>query len=661
MHIKTYSIINLIVLYISVGILTGCLKSEKQYRNRIEGLREGSVYVRTEKEFEEIVIAALPEYGWKEKILIFGPDGQLFKSLDANRKKCEFVVQTKDIGDYRILLKPSYSYDIYTSANKMVYMPVKNGAGLFRNFSDHSLYFPVEDGNDITLLYSNHRGYKGSSISFDLRNEEGKSLWNFDLDSFSVNDVLDQQEEKLNKKGLDRSDTNFIKDPYPPTKKNFLPKKDEFWSVKLGGFISDDSGFWALDKDLYLCGSPENFFVPNPYYSQTKIEIEEEITSIPLVGCVGWSGTIGSEEDKTFTNLNLNGDKFFALQVSDEKETHGDLIEYNWRRHKMIKNQRPDLKTLYVLKSMSPKYEKLPLYKKFKAFEQWTDAICSEIRKNPNEYGQKDRFVIQPLHEPNLSKTFDEYLPYLKSAGRAAHRLEMKVGGAALGSGKEQSLLDYDWYKNMLIEADEYVDAVIWNTYRVRELEDTYLYNEMIEDLTKIIQVHDRDNHYEPLILGATNRKGGLVDSSIFSTWESSLWWASLLYHVAGHPNLEQIYHYRIKDVQIRKKGFLKQDGTLKPIAHTQKLFSDFFKKQNIRKIKQNHSMLEGFFSDESFILIHKGDGIIDLDLSGYQYSNLVLFNEESYVHGEPIHTSKDPLTLPPYSIISGTWSPTDN
>jgi hypothetical protein len=71
--------------------------------------------------------------------------------------------------------------------------------------------------------------------------------------------------------------------------------------------------------------------------------------------------------------------------------------------------------------------------------------------------------------------------------------------------------------------------------------------------------------------------------------------------------------------------------------------------------------MLEGFFSDESFILIHKGDGIIDLDLSGHQYSNLVLFNEESYVHGEPIHSSKDPLILPPYSIISGTWSPTDN
>jgi hypothetical protein len=658
---------------------------------QISELRQGRLHIYAEGRNETLTVRYRPEYGLDEPLLFLGPDGRMIETVFLGHKTSGTITLNVDKGPghYVLILKPSYLWDVSLSRGDMVFEPPVEMTGVKRPFGHTPFFFHVpakSSGFDFYVI--NHRSYKGKPARVKLSDPHGRVVSDKELPEVEPKSLL----KKLKSQGVDLSEINSSAgsgnfnpafNPVFPEHIHVNRPEPGIWKVEIGTtgkLFADNVGFWIEGIPSYFSGSPEGLQAasdrlrlsgPESECVPVAVKVSNHTLDAPKLGVVGFFGPKNGWQETKMTEYGIQAEKVFVSHTSEERVNDNadphvanlSSFRFNDQKHLFY---RPGKFSLVVLdrfagwmKTLSPQMQALE-------WGEWAQVAAGNMMTQRNM--NPDSFVIQFLNEPNKILKLEQYLSLLKTAGSRikndpkTRTCRIGVPAAATGVSLEkqenQEFLDTRWIEQSLKQADPIVDDIVFNVYGASELEDTFLYTTLIEKVDALVKKYDTDRVMEPIIIGATNRQGGLVTSRLFCDWEGAVWWASVLTQVINTGKVKAINYFKIIDRGIRKKGLFTEDRKPKAQAVIQQLFSRALSKGQIFKTQTDHSGVEAIAVKSertmTMILVNKSGKHINASISAPYgaIKKMIRFKGQTPVN-QDTPDNGTALKLPPASV---TW-----
>lgn len=589
-------------------------------------LRQGRLHIYAQGKNETLTICYQPEYGLDEPLLFLGPDGRLIKKLflGHNAPGTVTLPVAEGPGHYVLILKPSYLWHVSLSEGGMVFEPPVEISGVKRHFSDKPFFFQVPaHTTDFDFFVINHRSYKGQSAHIRLSDPDGQIVADKKLPEVDAKILL----KKLKSQGVDLSEIsssagsgnfNPAFDLIPPERIHVNSPKSGLWKVEIGtesNFRTDNVGFWVEGIPSYFSTAAKGFQnapslsglpTPESDFVSVIITVSDQQLTAPILGVVGPFGPMNGRREEKMTEYGIQAEKVYLIHGAEEPRNDNadpnmanlSSFSFNDQKHLYF---RPGKFSLVVMDRFAGWLTKLPAGTQALEWGEWTavsaDSMITKRKLNPKN------FVIQFLNEANKILKIEQYLELLKAAGtrikKNPNTRNCQIGAPAIATGlsldkqKNYEFLDTRWIEETLKQADPLVDNIVFNVYGASDLEDTFLYETLIDTVDSLIKKYDSDGVLEPIIIGATNREGGLVTSRLFCDWQGAVWWASVLTQVINTGKIKAINYFNIIDKGIRKKGLFTADRKPKGQAVIQKMFSKALLKGKVFKTRTDHSGVE--------------------------------------------------------------------
>ena len=596
----------------------------------LTGLRQGRVHIQAEGMGEHLTVQYTPIYGWNEPLLFYGPDARLLrKEFLGHRESGQLTLNLdQGPGHYVLILKPSYIWQVSLSRGKMVYQPPAEETGLRIKFNKKALYFKVPQGTpSFDLFWVNHRSFKGSPARIQIFNPHDKL-------------VAEQNAPKINPETLlknigiqstdkDMGAFNPESNPVPPKKIHFESPTPGLWKVIIGTTginKADDVGLWFAGISSYFTQNREKIFAPD-FKSQkisAKIKVSDQILPKPLLGVVGSFGPKGGKREKIMSKYGIQAEKVFLNHNIEEPrndnpydmKTQTGSFRFAQQNKRLF--SRVDQFSLVVLHRWADWMKRLSKPRWVLEWSEWANVSVEHMmqkrKMNPSQ------MAVQFLNEPNLEMHLSHYIQLLKSAGSRiknnpkTEKCQIAAPAVTTALSKydtdTHNFLSLRWIRHVLEEADDIVDVIVFNVYGVRELEDTFLYTKLVDQVSQLVTSINSDEYIEPIIIGATNRAGGLAAPILFNEWEGGLWWASVLAQVINTGKIKAIYYFNLIDKGIRQKGLFTEKREPKNQALIQQLYNYVLTNGTLYKTESDHQGIEAITvktkQDLTMILVNK-------------------------------------------------------
>jgi hypothetical protein len=622
-------------------------------------LRQGRIHIYTQGKNEILTVSYQPEYGWNEPLLFLGPDGRLIKKMFLGHKAAGTInlPVSEGPGHYVLILKPSYLWRVSLSDGCMLFEPPVEMACVKRDFSDPPFFFQVPAhtaGFDFFAI--NHRSYKGQAARVKLFDPKGQMVADKKMPEVSPEILL----KKLKSLGVDTSEIrssagsgnfNPPSDLIPTEHIHVSSPQSGIWKVEIGtagNFMADNVGFWVEGIPSYFSMSANGLenepHPPGASFSASDfipvtVTVSDQQLNPPILGVVGPFGPDNGPRQAKMTEYGIQAENVFLSHGAEEPNNDNadpgtaNLFSFHFNDQKDLYD-RPGKFSLVVMDRFAGWLATLPPSTRALEWAEWAavsaDNLITQRKLNP------DHFVIQFLNEPNKILEMEQYLGLLKAAGSRIKQnpktRHFRIGAPAIAAGlsldtqKDHDFLDTRWIEESLKQADSLVDSIVFNVYGARDLEDTFLYDALIETVDRLIRKYDSDGVIEPIIIGATNREGGLVSNRLFCDWQGAVWWACVLTRVINTGKIKAINYFNIIDKGIRKKGLFTADRTPKGQAVIQKIFSKALLSGNVVKTWTDHTGLEA-------VSVRTDQGLV-----------MILVNKSSKNMNVSIVTPHDPL-----------------
>lgn len=636
--------------------------------NRLTGLREGKIFIRVDQAPAEMSVKYKSIYGWDEPILLFDPAGKLLAAdrFGHDGSGSRTYNLNRGPGIYVLLLKPSYVYTVETSAAKMVFAPPSRTFGFYRTITDPPLYFhmPPESPPDPALLFANIHKCKGRDTRLAVYDPQGALVAEHHKPGIETDECYRRLTE-LNLSQLEQSQRqeDFVIDYMPPdlgeTRVAISNAAPGYWKIQFGA-----TSPWPYKAAVWLYGVPNFFAGHGKYWFEpafparavtATLRVGDHLDQRPFLGVVGHMGAPNSTDAKILKGLGQSGDKLFLWQ--DKMMPAHEPFQFP---HRERFDPAHAVFSLVVFRKEAERMVDQPVMTRLLNWGLWArksaEAMLTDVGRHP------DTFAFQVLNEPNLNMGVAEYIRIFRACARAVKKYPatapVQFAGPALGSSEEQDVVDWEWIRQLLNRADDLVDVICWNNYRIKNLEDTFLFAEALEETVNIIREEDRDGQMEKIIIGATNREGGLAPDQIFNSWDAALWWASTLAQVINTGQLTGINYYNVMDEgHGRNKGLLDQAYTPKPQAFVHREFSKLLAAGNPSKVISDHPALEAVACRKAdgleLILLNKGWHrlTVNLEIPHKKIGTYTVQRLET--DGRPgADLSRRPLTINPEEIL---------
>jgi hypothetical protein len=585
----------------------------------LTGLRQGRLHVLAGDKGGQIKVDFKPTFGWSEPLLFYGPDGRLLNKTFPNRSSGGQLLFNLDRGPghYVLILKPSYQYQVSVTGGQMVYQPPVEQTGLRVLYGQQELYFVVPQGvPEFTLYWMNHRGYKGSAARITLYDPAGRRV---DDQSAPLVDpakimadliAAGQDSSELNTSagsGNFNPDTN----PVPPMEIHVASPPPGSWKVVVGttdGTVADNVGLWLEGAPSFFSNQPNQYWQPKngKDTAWAKVAVTAKVLPKPLLGVVGFYGPPGGVQEQGLYEYGVQAEAPYLLHpLMEPKNDNTDPAKADAAKFQLKHTTnilpRPGKFSLVILERWADWVNGLPAQKQTQEWAEWvevsTKALVEQQKMPPTGT------AVQFMNEANVRMDLSQYLGFLQAAGtRLKNNYVTKsipiaapaiATGLSKGDTKGLSFLDTRWIEESLRKYDSLVDVVVFNVYGASELEDTLLFPMLVEQVSGIIKTVNPDGKIEPIMIGATNREGGLVSPRLFNEWDGGLWWASALAQVANTGQVKVINYFNLVDKGIRQKGLFTATGEPKHQAVIQKLYANVFGAGDLLQTTSDHAGLE--------------------------------------------------------------------
>lgn len=348
-------------------------------------------------------------------------------------------------------------------------------------------------------------------------------------------------------------------------------------------------GTWFSRHRTLLAPAPGLWFSPEFDTCRATVRVGRQSgASPPAVGAM-WSWRMSHTHARMaseFERMGLTATKVYINHSRSEPvNDNGSPDSLNWANVMLRQRTRRFLerlrdtdyvdKVIIAVTSPAPWLSSLDSSDHVMACREFAEFFAAAVVYCHDSLGMPvDRVYWQFHNEPNLVTSLDTYLDFLKAVGRAldaspstsARRARLCAPGIGSPWGQKQ-IVDWTWIRRTLQEADRYVDAIVWNQYLLEDIDDVDMYRRAVDTTMALIRRHNSDGVLEPVLIGATNMRGGpYIEHARQDGMYAAVWWASVLV-TCMQSRAELVTYFSLRDFGLMRKGMLYADGTPRPVA----------------------------------------------------------------------------------------------
>ncbi|MBV1921118.1 MAG: hypothetical protein KUG73_10590 [Pseudomonadales bacterium] len=170
-------------------------------------------------------------------------------------------------------------------------------------------------------------------------------------------------------------------------------------------------------------------------------------------------------------------------------------------------------------------------YLDYEGFEEYFLSLASFIKNHPDPMVSKTKLAV-----PQSSRFLNG--PTRKGA-------DERIG--------------IDWAEKLVSNYGQWIDAISWHEWLVRDLIDTKRYANAVTRASDLVERYSEQlNDSTALIIGQTNISSGLSLSPYEQeTFFAALWWTSVVIQSSLPGKLDQIMWFKAADDPVYKKGLI--------------------------------------------------------------------------------------------------------
>ncbi|TBW09967.1 hypothetical protein E0E52_04785 [Azotobacter chroococcum] len=604
------------------GLLLGALLPGAQAQEW-PGIRDGALYLRA-PHGDSLQVDWQPAWQAEanaERLYLQAGDGRLLAHRDIAaeevRGRQRWALRPED-GDQRLEI-PGYSFRRYRVRH------ADDTAALFEPVKLHfcaelpagtRLYFRVRGGERAVLAGKYHGGVEGL---YAERLSDGHSLY------------LPLSRD------LHYSRSDRIALP--------VSAEDRVWSLRLRG--RGKAAFWLDGSANLFAQRPEHLFSPELAPGKVGLELHGEVLGpTPKLG-VALPYTPPEAPELLARLAPRAANHYSFVDVMTRNPRHE-------RRFRPLYLNEHGIRTDSSLLAQTGRRAVLADADTSRAgLAAWIEGI--------RELGGSGTHYIAFADEPNLN--YPDYASFAAYFARMAPLVRAYPGareaGVRIAMPSSSRLVNgpttedanakrgLDWARRLLAEHGEWIDALSWHEWMVRDLRATGVYRDSVRQAAQLVGVDAHGRPRKALLLEQTNlSSGNNVSPYEQETGFAALWWASVAVNAAQDGLLEMLNWFLATDDEGHFKGMigLAGDGRymLKPVGKAMAFMQRHWQEQVLR--------LDNDAFEVDVLAMRSGARIV---LFGV---NKTPRHQEVRLHGEPL-TCRD-QEPPRLHLLSATAEP---
>lgn len=519
-------------------------------------VRDGVIYIK--KTSTQSNLKSTVAIGWsdawisesqEDHVYFQSPGGDLIGRLDLNKDNTpgKYFFQLEERGDYRLEVAGANYRNITVSVKDdtaTVFEPVKVHKSISLPRSGR-LFFSVPKGK--SFRFSGKR--YGALSKFYVKSTSSKK-------NYTV---------ELNKKSYYWEYDHVV-----------IPAADkkDVYEVTWNG--SGKVSFWLDEIPNIFSLKKEHLFLPVLNAGAAKIDISNEI--------VGGSPHVGTAlpyvypPKEAWPAINSWGLKsanyyFFAddLKTSPKRDIRFlDLYENTFdirTSNSILANTGRDT----VLKSTdSIKYRLSNYFKERHSLSLLSNNFVA-LADEPNlNYSSYEHFETYFSSIASFIKNHPD--PMVANTKLAVPQSSRFLNGPTRKGANER--IGIHWAEKLIDNYGQWVDAISWHEWLVRDLIDTTRYTDAVTQASDLLEKYsEKLDDSTALIIGQTNISSGLSLSPYEQeTFFAALWWASVVIQSSLPGKLDQIMWFKAADDPVYKKGLIQisENGYVhKPVSQS--------------------------------------------------------------------------------------------
>ena len=532
---------------LAICLLFGALASGASAQDWV-GLRDGALHLRPAKD-DHLQIIWQP--AWQadanaERIFLQSGDGRLLglREIAAHevRGRQEWPL-TVPQNDYRLEI-PGYSYRQYRVSH------ADDTAALFEPVKVHfsaelpsgaQLYFKVRAG-ERAILNGKFYGGVRSFLLERLGDELERELQLVPHTRYAQSDRLE----------LPVSDT------------------DQVWKLHLRG--SGKAAFWLDGSANLFAQRPEHLFEPNYLPGKVRLTLHPDVLGpTPKLG-VALPYTPPDDPRSLEQLAPLAASYYSFVDVMARRPHHEQAFRPLYLNHYGI---HTDI-------TLISKSWRRPLMQADQTQRAGLQAWLDSIRA----LGGKGTHYVAAADEPNLNfPDYETFARYFAATIEQIHRYPgAREAGIRIAMPSSSRLLNgpsrdgaksrrgLDWAEQLLEKHGEWIDALSWHEWMVRDLRATRVYRENVRQAAQLVGLDALGRPRKALIIGQTNvSSGNSISPYEQETRFAALWWASVAVNASQDGLLELLDWFPAFDNPDHAKGMVGQTPggryVLKPVG----------------------------------------------------------------------------------------------
>lgn len=346
--------------------------------------------------------------------------------------------------------------------------------------------------------------------------------------------------------------------------------EDQLWRLRLQG--QGKVAFWLDGSDNLFAQRPEHLFSPSQEPGQVNLELHPQVLGpTPKLGVV--LPYSPPEAPELLAQLAPRAASYYSfVDVMARRPWHEQAFRPLYLNHYGIRTDTTLLSRTGRRPVLSADSTTLA------GLQAWLEGI--------RDFGAVGTHYIDFADEPNLNypdyASFADYFAQIATqvhqhpgAREAGVRIAMPASSRLLnGPSREdaKSRRGLDWARRLLDDHGEWVDALSWHEWMVRDLRATRVYRDNVRQAAQLVGLDAQGRPRKALLLGQTNiSSGNGISPYEQETQFAALWWASVAVNSAQDGLLELLNWYLATDEPDHLKGMigLDEDGRfyLKPVG----------------------------------------------------------------------------------------------
>lgn len=337
------------------------------------------------------------------------------------------------------------------------------------------------------------------------------------------------------------------------------------------------AAFWLDGTHNLFAQRPDALFIPKHKPGNALIKLSHKILgTTPAIG-VAFPFTNPPASSYALIDkwsLRSANHYFFSDALSITPEHDLSFLDVYLKRFNILQNnlilsrtgRRPVINDLEDTEAFLLKYLETR-NRRYNNFDN-SIAFADEPNLNYDNYGHFEQHFVQLARAIKQHKN-----PNINRTALAVPQSSRFLNGPTRRGAINRKGID--WARHLIEDYGQWIDAISWHEWLVRDLLDTSRYEASVNAAADLVEQFSGNFAKKPkLVIAQTNISSGQnISPYTQDTHFAALWWASVVIQSSKPGKLDQLVWFKAADDETYRKGLVSLDATNgqireKPVSH---------------------------------------------------------------------------------------------